>query len=95
MSPTQLLKERASGMYQLSAFYFARLASDIPLDMAIPTVFVILLYFIGGLRVDSAKYFFQNWFAVILVCPTDFKALAACSIILFRKIFTSKCMQCM
>ena len=67
MYPLQLLKERASGMYRLSAFYFARLASDIPLDMAIPTIFIVLLYFIGGLRVDSAKYFFQNWFAVILV----------------------------
>lgn len=25
-------------MYRLSAFYFARLASDLPMDMAIPTV---------------------------------------------------------
>ena len=33
-----LLQERASGMYRLSAFYFARLASDLPMDMAIPTV---------------------------------------------------------
>ena len=31
-------QERASGMYRLSAFYFARLASDLPMDMAIPTV---------------------------------------------------------
>jgi hypothetical protein len=33
-----VLQERASGMYRLSAFYFARLASDLPMDMAIPTV---------------------------------------------------------
>ena len=33
-----MLQERASGMYRLSAFYFARLASDLPMDMAIPTV---------------------------------------------------------
>ncbi len=63
----QLLKERASGMYRLSAFYFARMASDLPLDMAIPTIFVIILYFMSGLRTDSAKYFFENWFAVVLV----------------------------
>ena len=35
---TCVLQERASGMYRLSAFYFARLASDLPMDMAIPTV---------------------------------------------------------
>lgn len=62
-----LLKERASGMYRLSAFYFARLASDLPMDMAIPTIFIILVYFLGGLRVDGAGWFFANWFAVILV----------------------------
>jgi len=63
----QLLKERASGMYRLSAFYFARMASDLPMDMAIPTVFVIILYFMSGLRTDGAKYFFENYFAVVLV----------------------------
>jgi hypothetical protein len=38
-----MLQERASGMYRLSAFYFARLASDLPMDMAIPTVQTPLL----------------------------------------------------
>ena len=32
-----MLKERASGMYRLSAFYFARQLSDLPMDLAIPT----------------------------------------------------------
>ena len=54
-------------MYRLSAFYFARMASDLPMDMAIPTVFVIILYFMSGLRTDGAKYFFENYFAVVLV----------------------------
>ena len=44
------LQERASGMYRLSAFYFARTASDLPIDCTIPTCFIIIVYFMGGLR---------------------------------------------
>lgn len=61
-----LLKERASGMYRLSAFYFARTASDLPMDMAIPTLFLVLVYFMGHLRYTAAA-FFSNFFTVILV----------------------------
>ena len=63
-------------MYRLSAFYFARMASDLPLDMAIPTIFVVILYFMSGLRTDNAKYFFENWFAVVLVRAKCFVPLA-------------------
>lgn len=44
------VQERASGMYRLSAFYFARTASDLPIDCTIPTFFIIIVYFMGGLR---------------------------------------------
>ena len=30
-------------------------------------LFIILLYFIGGLRVTGAGYFFANWAAIVLV----------------------------
>ena len=55
-------------MYKLSAFYFARTSSDMPLDLVIPTVFILIVYFMSGLRTDGAKYFFENYFSVILVC---------------------------
>ena len=42
-SPPQMLKERASGMYRLSAFYFARTASDLPMDFAVPTIFLVII----------------------------------------------------
>ena len=61
-----MLKERASGMYRLSAFYFARSASDIPMEVTAPSVFIILIYFMAGLRLE-AWAFFSNWAAVTLV----------------------------
>ncbi|GAB4821556.1 hypothetical protein N2152v2_008602 [Parachlorella kessleri] len=59
-----MLKERASGMYRLSAFYLARTASDLPMDCSVPSLFVIIIYLMGGLR--RGGYFFANWAAIIL-----------------------------
>ena len=61
-----MLKERASGMYRLSAFYTARVAADIPLDCFYPTLFVLVVYWFGGLRATPAA-FFSNYFTVILI----------------------------
>lgn len=61
-----MLKERASGMYRLSAFYFARTASDLPMDWTFPTLFVIIIYWMSGLR-PTAGAFFANWAGTMLL----------------------------
>jgi hypothetical protein len=35
-------------MYRLSAFYFARTASDLPMELSIPSIFIIIIYFMVG-----------------------------------------------
>lgn len=60
-----MLKERSSGMYRLSAFYISRTASEIPLDFFIPTLYVIILYFMTELKMTAAA-FFCHWLAMIL-----------------------------
>jgi hypothetical protein len=60
-----MLKERASGMYRLSAFYFARTLSDVPMEVTVPSVFIIIIYFMAGLRL-TAWAFFANWASVLL-----------------------------
>jgi len=52
-----MLKERASGLYRLSAFYLARLLSDFPMDLTIPTGFIIIVYFMAGLRYNALAFF--------------------------------------
>ncbi|WPT14308.1 ABC transporter G family member 9 [Picochlorum sp. SENEW3] len=52
-----MLKERGSGMYRLSAFYVARTLSDFPTDMSTPTAFVIIVYFMAGLRYSAGAFF--------------------------------------
>jgi len=65
----QLRKERASGMYRLSAFYTSKILGDLPLDLLLPTLGVFILYFLAGLRLEAAA-FFANWFTILLVVLT-------------------------
>ncbi|XP_051122381.1 ABC transporter G family member 21 [Andrographis paniculata] len=45
-----LTKERSSGMYRLSSYYFARTVGDLPMELVLPTIFVTITYWMGGLR---------------------------------------------
>ncbi|KAK9826122.1 hypothetical protein WJX81_005488 [Elliptochloris bilobata] len=61
-----MIKERASGMYRLSAFYFARTASDLPMELSLPAGYILITYFMGGLRRDAGA-FFANLLGTMLV----------------------------
>ncbi|KAF5828872.1 hypothetical protein DUNSADRAFT_16957 [Dunaliella salina] len=61
-----LSKERPSGMYKLSAYYWARVGADLPMELALPTIFVVIVYWLGGLRA-TAGAFFANWASLMLV----------------------------
>ncbi|CAL5350056.1 unnamed protein product [Camellia sinensis] len=45
-----LIKERSSGMYRLSSYYFARMVGDLPMELVLPTIFVTITYWMGGLK---------------------------------------------
>ncbi|XP_057963780.1 ABC transporter G family member 14 [Malania oleifera] len=51
-----LMKERSSGMYRLSSYFLARTFGDLPLELALPTAFVIIIYWMGGLKPDPATF---------------------------------------
>ncbi|KAJ8755539.1 hypothetical protein K2173_019337 [Erythroxylum novogranatense] len=51
-----LLKERASGMYHLSSYFLARTFGDLPLELALPTAFVFIIYWMGGLKADPVTF---------------------------------------
>ena len=60
-----LNKERAVDMYKLSAYFMARTTSDLPLDLILPTLFLLIVYFMAGLRSSPAP-FFLSMLAVFL-----------------------------
>lgn len=53
-----LIKERASGMYRLSAYFLARTTADLPLELILPTLFVTIVYWMGGLKHTFLGFFF-------------------------------------
>ncbi|XVF13765.1 hypothetical protein REPUB_Repub08aG0235600 [Reevesia pubescens] len=53
---TMLIKERSSGMYRLSSYFLARTFGDLPLELALPTAFVFIIYWMGGLKPDPITF---------------------------------------
>ncbi|XWS49438.1 hypothetical protein CRYUN_Cryun12cG0003900 [Craigia yunnanensis] len=53
---TMLIKERSSGMYRLSSYFLARTFGDLPLELALPTAFVFIIYWMGGLKPDPVTF---------------------------------------
>ncbi|XP_010499718.1 PREDICTED: ABC transporter G family member 14-like [Camelina sativa] len=51
-----LIKERSSGMYRLSSYFMARNVGDLPLELALPTAFVFIIYWMGGLKPDPTTF---------------------------------------
>lgn len=52
-----LNKERASDLYRLSSYFLARTLGDLPLDLVMPTIFVLIVYFMTNLKLTAAAFF--------------------------------------
>ncbi|KAK6939759.1 ABC transporter-like, ATP-binding domain [Dillenia turbinata] len=49
-------KERASGMYTLSSYFMARITGDLPMELILPTVFLIVTYWMAGLKPELGTF---------------------------------------
>jgi len=76
-----LNKERAVDMYRLSAYFMARTTSDLPLDLFLPVIFLLIVYFMAGLR-ESAEPFFLSMLTVFL----SIVAAQVCAVICQEKV---------
>ncbi|KAE8100447.1 hypothetical protein FH972_018344 [Carpinus fangiana] len=51
-----LAKERSVEMYKLSAYFLGRTSSDLPSDLLLPIVFLVIVYFMVGLKLSFAAF---------------------------------------
>ncbi|GAB4828125.1 hypothetical protein Ancab_035040 [Ancistrocladus abbreviatus] len=51
-----IAKEQWADMYKLSAYFAARNISDLPLDLLLVTVFMLIVYFMVGLKLSFAAF---------------------------------------
>ncbi|WKA12186.1 hypothetical protein VitviT2T_029602 [Vitis vinifera] len=59
-----LEKERSSGMYRLSSYFMSRTIGDLPMELVLPTIFVIITYWMAGLK-PNAINFLHTLFALL------------------------------
>ncbi|PSR91728.1 ABC transporter G family member 14 like [Actinidia chinensis var. chinensis] len=53
---TMLIKERSSGMYRLSSYFLARTVGDLPMELALPTAFTFIIYWMGALKPNPVTF---------------------------------------
>ncbi|KAA8521077.1 hypothetical protein F0562_011770 [Nyssa sinensis] len=53
---SMLIKEQSSGMYRLSSYFLAKMVGDLPLELALPTAFTFIIYWMGGLKPNPVTF---------------------------------------
>lgn len=59
-----IAKERGAGSYRLSAYYVAKMTSDLPLALILPTMMYVVIYSMSG--VGGVPEFFMTYVIIIL-----------------------------
>ena len=52
-----LRRERAGGLYRLSAYFFAKSVIDLPLSLLFPFLHATVTYWLTGLQRSASAYF--------------------------------------
>lgn len=58
------MKEQASGMYTLSSYFMARIVGDLPMELILPTIFLIISYWMTGLKPELGA-FLLTWLVLL------------------------------
>ncbi|KAL5774536.1 hypothetical protein ACOSP7_012093 [Xanthoceras sorbifolium] len=84
-----LEKERSSGMYRLSSYFMARTTADLPMELALPTVFVTITYWMGGLKPAALNFFHTLSIVLYTALVAQSLGLAIGAVVMKQRIATT------
>lgn len=76
-------------MYHLSSYFLSRTVSDLPLELALPTAFVFIIYWMGGLRPDPITFILSLLIVLYAVLVSQSMGLAFGAILMDVKQATT------
>lgn len=84
-----LEKERSSGMYRLSSYFMSRVFGDLPLELVLPTVFVVITYLMAGLKPTIAHFLNTLFVLLYSVLVAQGLGLAIGALVMDQKAATT------
>ncbi|XP_016561883.2 ABC transporter G family member 9-like [Capsicum annuum] len=83
-----LEKERSSGMYRLSSYFMSRIIVDLPMELVLPSVFVIITYWTTGLKPFALNFFSTLFTLLFSVLVSQGLGLALGALVMDQKSAT-------
>lgn len=80
-----LEKERSSGMYRLSSYFISRIIVDLPVELILPTIYLIIIYFMTGLKLNVINFLYTLFSLLLDVLVSQGLGLAIGAIIMETK----------
>ncbi|KAL6556474.1 ABC transporter G member 14 [Orobanche gracilis] len=71
-----LIKETSSGTYRLSSYFLAQTVGDLPMELALPTAFTCIFYWMGGLTPDPSTFILSLLVVLLSVLVSQSLGLA-------------------
>ncbi|CAL0333766.1 unnamed protein product [Lupinus luteus] len=84
-----LKKERSSGMYRLSSYFFSRMVADLPMELILPITFLFIIYWMAGLKANVVNFIYTLFTLILNVLVSQGIGLAIGAIVLDQKTATT------
>ncbi|CAL0333765.1 unnamed protein product [Lupinus luteus] len=84
-----LKKERSSGMYRLSSYFFSRMVADLPMELILPITFLFIIYWMAGLKANVVNFIYTLFTLILNVLVSQGIGLAIGAIVLDQKSATT------